>query len=200
VNDEGYEALQTRQALQDADPSTVIGDRILGHLTGDSLSGASAKNREAVQQPMEVTADLRSTTYGQAAGGMLYMNPRVADPMQENPLDAKDRTFPVDFAYPRKTTYVLSLQIPESYAVKDLPQNRKVKLANNEGMFTRYVQSRQGTVMVRSILEIRSPRIPPSQYGNLREFFAQVVASQSEQLVLEKRTAESAASPSVEGK
>lgn len=186
VQDRGYKALRMRRALQDSDPSTVIKNRILKTLTSPSLSEVSVENRDSVNKPLKLSATLKSSGYAQAAGPMLYANPRVAAPVQENPFKRKERTFPVDFAHPRKTTYILSLRLPKDYAVKEVPQSRKVKLPENEGTFTRLTRANQGQLTVRSIKHIRTPRISPKGYKPLRQFFTEVVSAHSEQMVLEE--------------
>lgn len=196
VQDRGYEALQTRQALQDKDPSTIIKDRILKHHSSVSLSDVSVKNRDSIRAPLKLTATLKSPGYAQATGPMLYVNPRVAAPVEENPFTLKKRTFPVDFAYPRKTRYILSLRLPDGYEVKDIPQSRKVKLPKNDGMFTRLIQSNHGQVSIRSVKHISTPRIPPSRYKSLRKFYTKMVSAHSKQIVLEKTGTGAASSSS----
>jgi transglutaminase-like putative cysteine protease len=195
VEDHGHRALRMRKVLQDRDPSEVLKDRVLENLTGVSLSEVSVENQEAIGEPVKLTATLKSSGYAQAAGPMMYANPRVAAPIQENPFKREERTFPVDFAYPRRTTYTLSLDLPEGYEVKELPESRRVRLPEEEGTFTRRTGAKSGRLMVRSAKNIRTPRIPPERYEALRTFFTEVVSAQSEQLVLEEGAADGASSP-----
>lgn len=189
VQDRGYEAFQTRQILQDKDPSTIIKTRILKNHPSVSLSEVSVKNQDSLRAPLKLTATLKSPGYAQATGSMLHVNPRIAVPVEKNPFTRKKRTFPVDFAYPRKTTYILSLQLPDGYEVKEGPQSRKVKLPENDGIFTRRVRANRGRVSIRSAKHISTPRVPPKRYKSLRTFYTKMVSAQSEQFVLEATSA-----------
>lgn len=200
VQDYGFTALESRRTLQDTDDEGFVRERLLERLTDISLSEVSVKNVDAVESPLVTSAKIEVPGYAQAAGGNLYVNPRLLPSHTKNPLERKDRTYPVDFGHPRKTTYVLSLQLPDGYEVSDMPTPQKVTLPNEEGQFSRLIQTNRGQVTVRSVMEIREPRVPPRAYKALRELFARAVSAQSEQLVLEKAaTKEASSASSVEG-
>jgi len=194
VKDRGYQAIETRRALQEKDPSTVLEDRIFDHLARVSLSEVSVQNQDTLRKPVNLKANFSSPGYAQTAGSMMYVNPRVAAPVQENPFKRKTRTFPVDFGHPQKVTYILSLSLPKNFAVEEMPQSRQVQLPKKEGLFTRLVQAQRGRVTIRTINHIGAPRIPPERYKPLRTFHANVVSANSEQFVLKKNSAEASSS------
>jgi len=194
VQENGFRALNSRQVLQDKSTSDFLRETLFGGPTGLSLSDVSIVNQDSVHRPLKTSATVELSRYAQQAGNMIYVTPRLMPTVTENPLHKKERRFPVDFAYPRKETYILSLQLPDGYTVEDVPTPQRVKLPNGEGQFTRTIRAQGQRLMVRSIMELPKPEVPPRGYNALREFFGRVVAAQSEQVVLEETTAQ-AASP-----
>jgi hypothetical protein len=125
--------------------------------------------------------------HGTEGGGVIYLDPFIANKLAENPFKLEKREYPVDFGSPQEDTYMLSLELPESYEVEELPKTLAVGLPGNAGRYV-YSVSRMGNkVSITSTLLITKTLFTPEEYGNLREFYNQVVAKQAEQIVLRKK-------------
>jgi hypothetical protein len=91
----------------------------------------------------------------------------------------------------------LLLTIPEDFEVKETLQNRMFTLGSNLATYKRLVQVDGNQIQLIGDLEIRSTVITPEYYAKLKDFYAQIVSAESEQLVLArvKKPAVSAAPP-----
>lgn len=199
IQDRGYHAVDARRALERDDASTFVRDSLLRDVSDVALSNVSVKNADTLHAPLGIDVQIEAPGFGQTAGDMMYMKPRLAPAYTENPLRKKERTFPVDFAYPRRTTYILSLNLPEGYEVVEVPEKRYVKLPNDEGSFMRLVRAQGRQLMMRSAMELNEPRMPPPRYAALRELFTRMVSAQTEQVVLKQGEPTTAPSPASGG-
>ena len=66
---------------------------------------------------------------------VVYFNPLFTFKVEENPFVQEERNYPVDFPYPTKEKFVLQLEIPNGYEVKELPKPISALLPNNAGKF-----------------------------------------------------------------
>jgi len=62
-------------------------------------------------------------------------NPMLDEGYKENPFKAAERRYPVEMPYGFDETYILNMEIPEGYAVDELPKSTKVTFNEDEGFF-----------------------------------------------------------------
>ena len=106
--------------------------------------------------------------------------------LSTNPFTREKREYPVDFGCPHKTSYVFLIDIPDGYAVESVPQNVSLALPDNAGTFKYTVSQAGGKIAVNCILSLSKTFFVMSEYPDLREFYARVVAKEAEKIVLKK--------------
>ena len=136
--------------------------------------------------PLIINARISSNTYAQVLDSFIYINPMTANRTLENPFKQERRTFPVDFAYPINQTYTINLTLPDGYILKEFPQDANVDLEGNIGSYRRKSQLTGKIFQLSTAFEINQVIVTPGQYSILRKFYEQIVALESEQLILQK--------------
>src|SRR5690606_35828561 len=106
--------------------------------------------------------------------------------IEENPFKREDREYPVDFGSPFERMYISKLTIPENFIVEELPKSRAIALPQNGGKYVYNITNTGNTVYITSNFSINKSLFVQDEYPVLREFYNQVVAMQSEQIVLKK--------------
>lgn len=193
ATDKEYSAVNERAALKGEAEEDYIRTALLRSLGQPTLESHRIEHRQDVGEPLQTHAVFSAPAYAQVAGDFVYFNPTAADRLSENVLKAKQRTFPVDFAYPRVHAYTLSLELPDGYELKEQPKNIQLQLLGKAATFSRLAQVTQGRLTVRMQFVMRHTHFEPQQYQALRDFYGDVVAAHAEQVVL-KRKAEKPAS------
>lgn len=193
ANESGYSALSRRGQLRDGDAATVIDAQVLDGVTEVTVEQAEVTNLDAIEKPLKMSAQFEAPAAAQAAGDFIYVSPFLAMRESENPFQLKDRSFPVDFGHPQRTTFTLTLKLPDGYTVTETPSNAGVELPEKAGSFARVTQTAGNRIMMRAALQLSKPVFEPSQYSGLRDFFDRVVAAQAEQIVLQRTDAASSA-------
>lgn len=137
-------------------------------------------------EPVNLHYDFHFTT-GNEPGGLIYFNPMMSEGMQTNPLMAAERAYPVEMPAPVDKLYVLNMEIPAGYVIEEMPAPAKFAFNGNEGTFEYIIQKDETVVQLRSRLKISRAVFRPEEYNDLRQFFAQVVKKQAEQIVFKKK-------------
>ena len=80
-----------------------------------------------------------------------------------------------------------TIVLPDSFELKERFGNRAFGVGSEDVTFHRQVQVDGNTIQIRTTFKVNKVEIPPERYNSLKEFYAAVLAVESEQLVLEKK-------------
>ena len=152
--------------------------------TGEvAISNANVDSLKLLNEPVKVKYDINVDMGDE---DIVYFNPMMAEQQKENPFAAAERYYPVEMPYCWDETYVLNMEIPEGYAVDELPKSARVMLNDTEGMFEYIIAKNGDHIQLRSRVKLQKAIYEPEDYQTLRDFFAYVVKKQSEQIVFKK--------------
>ena len=189
TSDDDYSALSKRQKLKEADsPEAFVESVMLANYDEPDIETCNVTD-EALTEPLKTETVFSLTGYAQVAGAFIYVNPMPFGRIDENPLRLKERTFPVDLAFPRTTVSTFQMQLPDGYTVQEAPKNIRMKMPTGDALFQRMVQVQNGTLTMQTQFSIKRTIYEPEHYAALRSFYEQVVAAGAEQVVLKQVTA-----------
>lgn len=106
--------------------------------------------------------------------------------VSENPFKQEVREYPIDFSYPIQSKYIITIAIPDGYAIEKLPESATIPMVNNIGSLKYTLTNKEKQLQLLVTLDINSAVIPPDYYPELKSFFAEVVKKQTEKVVLKK--------------
>ncbi|WKN42525.1 transglutaminase domain-containing protein [Tunicatimonas pelagia] len=182
----GYNAMRLRRKVSQENGA----EGYLSKLKEDNHSWAiqdyQLESLETVGAPVKETYQVVLQEGATEAGDVIYLNPIVTGRFAENPFKSESRAYPVDYPYPSNETYMLTLSVPEGYAVDELPENLVIALPEKAGRYTFTTQQQGNTVQITSRLKIDKIKFYAQEYPHLRQFFNIIVAKQQEQIVLKK--------------
>ena len=92
----------------------------------------------------------------------------------------------IDFTTPIRKKAIIAFEIPEGWVVEEIPEATKIAIPERGAMFVYQVMNMGGQLQVISDLRINEAVFKPDMYPYLKQFMDQVVAKQSEQIVLKK--------------
>ncbi|WP_420552385.1 DUF3857 domain-containing protein [Tenacibaculum aiptasiae] len=116
----------------------------------------------------------------------IRMNPFLIDRFTKNPFKLNHRDYPIDYAFPRKYTYILSLKLPERYKFKKLPESKVLALPNKGGQYILKVKSINNTLNIYFKLNINRRTYSNDEYYHLKEFYNQIIKAQDVFIEIEK--------------
>lgn len=180
-----YESLSIREKVKDKGIEQIKSDFKKSFMEGATFSNFNVDSIDKPDEPVKVSFDFDLPTEGE---DIIYMNPMFGERYKENPFKSAERTYPVEMPYTLDETFILQIEVPEGYAVDEIPKSMIVKLNEaGEGVF-QYIFSQNGaTISFRSRLVLNRTYYLPEEYEMLREFFNLIVKKQAEQIVFKKK-------------
>ena len=179
----GYKAIDKRKALDNAGREDYIREKETLY-TDLGITSYKHTDKEVIDKP--ITEDYEFTISNNAAD-LLVFNPFIVRNYSQNPFQLDERTYPVDFGYPAKFTYLLSLDLAGYYTLSELPENKAVKFPENAGEASVVYSLNGNTLQMRFSFELNETHFEPHNYQALKSFFDMVVEVQNNTpLVLNK--------------
>jgi hypothetical protein len=115
-----------------------------------------------------------------------YFNPMLNAGLGTNPFSSAERNYPVELPWVFDESYILNMEIPNGYAVEELPKSVRVKLGENDGIFEYLIQKNEQSIQLKSVLNIKKATFDPADYNDLRDFYAYIIKKQAETIVFKK--------------
>lgn len=183
---EGYEALDIRKQIKassSVDDYYTLRQKKTEGLTFNShlLTGVDTLTlpvKESLTFTLNDAIDLNSD--------LILINPLLFEATTSNPFKLKERKYPVEFPYPFNETLLFTWTIPDGYSVETLPKPAIVALPDKEGRFTYNVIQSGNTITVLSMINLNQTLFLPDEYEFIKAFFSQIIAKQSENIVLKR--------------
>lgn len=179
----GYTALEKRKEIRDFNSQDDYLDHITGQWPGFRVTADSLKNLDQVDEPLVETCYL--TAERPEGIGSFTMSPFFGT-MDKNPFQATERHYPIDFGTTERTYSVFTLRYPQGYRITSMPRATSLALPDQGGRYILQVDSLQGMVVMKTLLEQSSPYYLASQYGGLKRFYSLIMQSQRADMILVK--------------
>ena len=180
-----FEASGIREKVQDKGKQDFLKSIQTGYSSDALVSNLSFDSLKLPEEPLAVEYDVKinidSTT------DLIYFNPLLSEGYKENPFKAAQRFYPVEMPYVMDETYIMTMEVPEGYAVDEIPKSARVKYNDDEGSFEYLVVHQGDQIQLRSRIRLQKANFTPEDYSSLRDFFGYVVKKQSEQIVFKKK-------------
>lgn len=141
---------------------------------------------KGIGNTVELQFNIEALKGAEEIGGKFYLNPLGHLAQEENPFKLEAREYPIVFNFPRKTSSILSITIPEGFVVESLPESMGVSLPENLGKYIFRVNNAGNTIQIYSETIINAPIIAPILYPELKTFFNKILEKEKENIVLVK--------------
>ena len=181
---EQYGSLSMRRRLNDKEEIDIAKSVFDTEESGFEIDSVTVTGMDSLSDALKLKAWIKSESYAQSNGDFIYVNPHMIHRHKSNPFKSKTREYPVEYNYKSSYTNVVNLIIPDGYKVIESPVNKSFSAAKNSVVFSRKIQSTGNRVTLISRFEVGNTFIHPNYYDELKDFYAKIVSTESEQLVL----------------
>jgi len=155
-------------------------------LDGAEASDISFKELKNVYKPLSTSFTIADMEAVEVIEDKIYFSPGLYLCSLENDFKTEDRQYPVDFNYPRQSKYIITIDIPDGYAVESLPDPIAINLDKNIGSFRYQISENAGKLQLSLQKNISVALVSPTYYADLKNFFKVMVEKESEKVVLKK--------------
>ncbi|MCW9038235.1 DUF3857 domain-containing protein [Altibacter sp.] len=182
----GYSEIFEKQKLNETSHALYVTGKE-SRLGGVEIRNLSVANEN--DPTKELTLDYDAVYEPEVVGDQVFIDPFfLQSEFKENPFLAEDRSFPIDFGYPRSIHYTLAITIDKSFEIERLPENKSVQLPENLGNGTMLFSQNDNTLYLRFTFALNHQSFVTEAYPTLKEFFGDVVNLQTNSfIVLRKR-------------
>jgi len=119
-------------------------------------------------------------------GNELYIAPLLFLSEENNVFNNETRYYPIDFNFPKTRKNIINISIPEGYKVKYIPEDIKMIMSDDLGVYSFLVKHNGNSVQISQALSINLQMIPVNYYSELKEIYKKRVEKNTEKIVLEK--------------
>ena len=107
--------------------------------------------------------------------------------LSENPFKSDNRRYPVEFDFPQKLNYNISLKLNDQYEVVSLPLPLVIKSESDNVSFVFNISATGNNIQISCNLELLDTVVNAENYMALKEFFNKMLSKQTEKIVLKKK-------------
>lgn len=144
------------------------------------IANLQVENVKDLEQPFKENFDL--TIHHQPVGNKLFVYPFLIQPyFSENPFSKETRTYPIDFGFPVINNYLISIDMQEAYEIVNVPENKILKLPNNDGELSVVYDVSGSKVNIRLSAKLNNTSFSTEAYPALRQFFETLIKLQTEE-------------------
>lgn len=182
----GYHSLEQRRLLNSMTKEAYLEN--LEDDLGDDFYITSHTFKQEYSDDKRITEQFEYEIENILQKGDIYLNPFLVKFFTKNPFTATERHYPIDFGYTRNYGYYLSLNIPDGYQLKAMPESLNIALPGNAASL-RFVckEEVKGTLNVFFDLRLDATQYKSDAYTLIKEFFQHTVRTQTQSyIILEK--------------
>jgi hypothetical protein len=148
----------------------------------DTLELAYVKEEDKpLEQKVKFSKKLNSS------GDYQYFTLNMFTDLDKNPFTNFNRTSDIDFGVSRSYGIFGIYEIPENYAVEELPKNMAMIMPDTSIILKRIMQVDGNTLSVRINLDFQRSIYFPAEYEEFKEFYKKLFGILNEQIVLKKK-------------
>lgn len=179
-----YLALLYREKKGDLTNESLI-EKIEKECQGTEIEELLVKNEKS--KPINLTYSFNSNNLVEIIGDKLYLSPLLFLEMNENPFKSEKRNYPIEFDFPQKINYNISVKLPENHEVESFPTSVNYKTQDGSLAFNFNGSVSNGMIQIVSSFEINSLLLPANDYEMVKSFFKEMINKQTEKIVLKKK-------------
>jgi hypothetical protein len=185
IDRSGYDALESRKDYYSKEEEKYVKDYFSDKAW--EITKNQIENANRVDQAFKEAYEVVINEHVLSTAGNLYFNPILLLRIEANPFKLQSRMYPVDFGNAFDKIYMGKISIPDGYLVDELPPSKVLTLPSNAGRFTYSIVQSDKQLIIACNLQINKSVFTQEEYAGLREFYNQILAKETDQVVLKRK-------------
>jgi hypothetical protein len=180
-----YSAFEFRKKYSKFNSHEEYLEACYSEMPGMVINNSKFENLDSIYKPLSEKKYVEIRDQATNIDNSIYVIPLYFESIRENPFKLNTRKYPVNYGIPVDKTVILNLTVPEGYNVT-LPPSIVFRLPGNAGFFMYEAINDQNKIRVTTKFAINKTVFTVEEYGDLKEFYNQVIKKQSEPLIIKK--------------
>lgn len=180
-----FEALKFREKFSGVSHESIV-ENLEKKYSGLEIENYELKNDKLIYEPVIEKFSIKSNNVAEIIGDRIFFSPMLCFALAQNPFKQERRQYPVNFSFPTKNKYLISINIPEGYVIESLPESIAIGINQKQVTFKFALSANEKQITVNVNLDINSTVIPLEDYNILKDFFKLVIEKENEKIILKK--------------
>ncbi len=181
----GYIALEKRNSIDEETLPEYIKNQ-QNEKAGIEIDKYQVEEIKEIDKPLKENYNI--TIEPESVGDKIIIYPFFNKTyLNENPFKMKERSYPMDFGFPFSNTYLVSIDLGNTYEVEQLPKSRSIKLPNNDGECSVIYVAEGSKINIRFNMKLNTYRFPSDAYQSLKEYFGTIITILKEESIVLKK-------------
>ena len=181
-----YNSFIHRENYSNANEDSYL-EKLENKYKGISIEEYKADNLKDLSKPVVEQYSFTHENDIEIIGNKIYIKPLLFFTMDENPFKLDQRKYPIDFPFPFKDSYNISIKIPEGYEVEYLPEGTSVAMENNYATFKYLASVTNNNIQLVANLDVNTFFVPADDYALLKDFFRLIIEKETDRIILKKK-------------
>ena len=153
---------------------------------GIEIQDYEVLNKKELSKPIIENYSFSHSNAVEVIGDKMYFSPLLFFAATKNPFTQEKREYPIDFVYPQQEKYIISIVIPEGYALESMPASKSIALADNLVSYKCLSTVKDKQLQMLFTIDINQAIIGSEYYESLKEFYKDWLEKQNEKIILKK--------------
>lgn len=181
-----YNAYNYRNKYRKLNKESIV-ENVEKKFDGLEINDYEVTNVESLNEPVIEKYAFVNKNEIEKIGNKILFSPLMHFKADKNPFLVEKREYPIDFSFPFKDKYSISIAVPDGYEVAFLPETITLSMDNNYGVFSYIINSSANQIQLVVNFEINVSIVPAEDYVMLKEFFDRMIQKQNEKVILVKK-------------
>lgn len=181
----GYAAIAQRMRIKNEEEEAYFREHILGNNPDVELISHDIRNLDNPDETLRHRLEIKSGSFVSVAGDMMYINPFMISQRTSNPFRNRVRNFPVEFPYGIENNYSVTLNLPDGYELEYMPESQIIRLGDQTAYLLQ-IEQLGNIIQLNSRLIRNDVFFDAGKYDDIRNFYADIVDLNNEQIILRK--------------
>lgn len=165
--------------------SEYVDNYIKSGMVNIEVNNFDIKNIEQENLPVTQAFDFKTNI--QTSGEYSFLSFNWFTGLQNNPFIVNNRFSNINFGYKKTINLTYLVNLPANYKVEALPKSIKLVTPGNTVSFTRQFFLEGSQLMAKIKVDIDKTLFNVGEYGQVQDFFKQMVNMMNEQVILKKK-------------
>jgi transglutaminase-like putative cysteine protease len=184
----GYSGYEKRQEIKKFNSTDEYVEDLEGKLPKIKILKSSFSNIDSLDKPLGEIYEIEMDAFDNLNHNQLVFNPFLFNRILTNPFKLAERDYPVDWGMPSDERYILTMHLPQQFAVDNPPQPASFAMPNNGGKFLTGFDNNNGVFTFSNVKQFNKSVYGPEEYPYLKELYNKIILSEKNELVFKKKS------------
>ncbi|MDB5023306.1 MAG: hypothetical protein JWP78_1061 [Mucilaginibacter sp.] len=184
----GYSGYERRKAIKKFNTPDEYVENFGEKLPKFKILKSSIINIDSLDKPLGESYEVEINMFDNTNHNRLAFDPFILNKITTNPFKLAERGYPVDWGMPSDERYILTVHLPEKYAIENPPQEVSFFMPNKGGKFFTSFDGNSNSFTFSYLTSFNKSVYGPEEYPYLKELYNKIILAEKNEMVFKKKS------------